>query len=642
MKKFVSMLLLVTILSSCWKEVVELVDQGKQDFFVDIKTWSEFSGVSELEKTGRVSSSQDILLTANASGRVANIYVKTWDTVRVGQTLATLSDSVGNYGINLQRANNGIERAQINYDSTKLQLEKQILDAESGLLTLQRNLVTLKKNSEQNLLQAQDSLDTSKYAGLDSSSALRLEQLDNNIEKSKLDYQTKLIADEETVKSFASTLKTSFNAMLIVLDDVIDFSDELLGITEINKDKNNKYEDFLWAQDSSQKRETEIKLVNLMGLRDSVEFENMENKVVAGSLSESEILEVIDFINDGYEQGKTLLNGLETTLNNSVLSVGQLGPTEISAFSSQINGYQSSLQGNYSGFISFGSNTKSFLRTYKNNQISLEKSIELQEKDRAIQLKNLQSGELSATVGFEKTVIGIDDSIQNLETQITTAERNLNNARKNYDVTLRSLQNSIAEANISYASAAKEYAKLTISSPINGTISEKFIDEGQEVFSSSQLFNILSDNTPEVEIAFSSLEKDLVSEWQEVYIDIGPERIRWTVYAISEVADENLNYKSTVVFESGTNLIGNIVTVRVPVSTDKILFPINIITTQGDQIWLVKTLSWSTIQDVRVRLGEVFGEYIEIVSCAKECSELNLIISDVSNYDENKFVIQER
>jgi len=282
---------------------------------------------------------------------------------------------------------------------------------------------------------------------------------------------------------------------------------------------------------------------------------------------------------------------MEQTINNSTISVGQLGQTEMANFTAKINGYQATLQGNYSGFISFGTSAKSFLKTYENNQESIAKGIELQEKDRNIQLKNLQSGQLSASVGYEKTVIGIDDSITNLKTQIETAKRNLDNAKKNYDITLRSLQNAITEAQIGYSSAAKEYAKLTITSPINGTLGDKFIDVGQEVFNGSQLFNILSDNTPEVEISFSLDEKNLVKQGQEVYIDIGKERVTGTIYAISEVADQNLNYKATVVFKSGTNIIGNIVTVKVPVSTGKMLLPLNAIKTQGNDIGFVTTLS---------------------------------------------------
>jgi len=41
-------------------------------------------------------------------------------------------------------------------------------------------------------------------------------------------------------------------------------------------------------------------------------------------------------------------------------------------------------------------------------------------------------------------------------------------------------------------------------------------------------------------------------------------------------------------------------------------------------------------------MGEVFGNYVEIVSCAKDCDNLNIVLNDVSNYDSNKFTIIEK
>jgi multidrug efflux pump subunit AcrA (membrane-fusion protein) len=436
-------------------------------------------------------------------------------------------------------------------------------------------------------------------------------------------------------------LKIQFNALLITLNDIIDFSDEILWVTELNKDKNDLYEKLLGVRDSTQKNSTEVLLLEIIDIRNGTDFWNKEDKITAWDLTEEEIEEMINYTNNLYERAKNILSNLEVTLNNSRVSLGQLSETQISAFISQINVYQATLQWNYSAFIAFGSSTKSFLRTYKNNQESLAKAIMLQEKDREIQFKNFMSGELSAAVWYEKTVIGIEDSLSNLESQISLSERNLSNVKENYEITLRSLDNTISEARITYASALKEYQKLSVRSPINGTISEKFIDEWQEVSQWASLFNILSDNTPEVELAFSYNEKQFITEWQKVYIQSGDTKIEGQIYALSEAADANLNYKSTVVFESGTNLIGSIVTVSIEIPTEKMLLPLNVISTEWGDIGYVKTLSWSLFENVRIRLGEVYGEYIEVVSCAENCSDLKIVLNDISNFDENKFVIIE-
>lgn len=580
MKVFLSAFLFLLLLSSCGKEEI-VSENGKQDFFVETKLWEDFSGSLTLEKSGVVSSSQDIQLSSQASGRVASVLVKAGDTVKAGQPIALLDDTIGSYGINLQRAANGVERAQINYDSTKLQFEKQIFDTGVNIEKLERNLETARKDADQSIKQATDSLTNSQYENLDSRSALQIEQLDNNIKKVELDFENKKIADRETIEGFKTNLKKDANTLLITLDDIIQFSDEILGVTDINKYKNENIQQFLGVKDLTIKEETKRNLIDLIALRQSTELQNYLTKITAEDLSEEEIIEVIDFINGGYEKTKTLLNHLEQTLNSSLESVGILGPQEIAAFVGQINGYQASLQGSYAGFLAFGNQTKSFLRTYKNTQTSIEQTLALQKKDREIQLKSLASGELSATVGLEKTVLGTQNTIADLQDQITLLKNTLDNTKKNYEVSLRSLDNAIREAQIGYASAQKEFAKLNITSPINGTVTKVFVDKGQEIAPSIKIADIISDKTPEIQIAFSSKEKDLIELGQKVYVDVGVERITGTLYSLSEVADANLNYVATIVFESGTNILGSIVNVEIPVKTEKRLLPLQSMKTQG-------------------------------------------------------------
>ncbi len=695
MKKIIALLLLISFfLSSCsWRDWEEQDEEEiiKTDFFVETTSWKSFSGESFLKKTGQVSSSQDIELTANASGRVSSVYVKPWDSVWVGKNLAKLEDNIGSYSINLQRGNNSIERAQINYESQKISLDKQIFDAGVNLENLQRSLATLRKDSTQSIIQAEDSLKNSQdlwnIEKLDLQADklivqqdkldlqadkldLQIEQFKNNIEKSRLDYEDRLRADAQNIESYGATLKTQYNTLIIFLDDIIEFSDEILGVTFLNRNENDSFESYLWANDRVQRTLSETRLIELIEYRNSEAFKNLSLEIDAGSFSQEQIRDIIGDIEMWYEDSKTLLSSLEQTINNSIKSVGSLGDIEINAFIGSINWYQSQLQWNYGAFLSFESWVESFFVTYRDNQNSILRNIELQEqdiktlekdkiglekdrnnlekdklvleKDKAILLRNTKSGELSAETGLERTRIGINDNIASLETQIRSAQNTLSNARKNKDVTLRSLSNAIQEARIGYSSSAKEFEKLTVSSPINGTVSDVLVDAGQEVSQWTPLFRIVSDKTPEVEVSFSAWEKDLVKKGQKVFVEVDGERITGSIYAISDIADTNLNYKATITFQSGTNLIGNLVSVEVPIETGKMLLPLNIITTQWWEIGTVKTLSWSSFADVRVRMWEVFWEQVEIVSCAKYCKDLNIITNDIGNFDENKFKIVEK
>lgn len=644
MKKIVSLILLSSLLVSCWRTQPSEVEETneKTDFFIETTLWSEFANTSSLEKVWQVTSSQDISLTANTNGRVSSVFVKVWDSVSAWQVIARLEDTIWNLWINLERSRIAIERAKINYESNEIALDKQVFDARTQLENLRRNLTAARLDAQQNLLQAEDNLNSSNVDNIDSQSALRLQQIDNNIEKSQLDYEIKVAADAQQIKSYSASLRRDFNALTNYMDDVIDFSDNILWVTEINRNENKRFEQFLWALDTEQKTISKNFLRQLISSREWSDFSSQDALLKQWDLSEQQILETIDYISGRYELIDDLLMALEQTLFNSTPSVGELSQQQIDWYLTQINGFQSQSQWTYGAFISFSSWVKSFLETYRENQNSILKWIQLQKKDREIQSKTLGSSEINAQTWLERTKISIQENISNLESQIASAENTLNNAIKNRDISLRSLENVISEANIGYATSQKEYDKLTIRSPINGTISESFIDVWQEVWMWSNLFEIVSDSTPEVQVSFTLSEKNLVQLWQEVYVRFAWNEVLWKIYSISEVADENLNYKSTIVFDSWTSIIGNIVTVNIPVSTWEVLLPINIIETQWDDIGTVRVLSGSTIETVRIRMWEVYWEYVELVSCALQCEELNIITNDTSNYDENKFKIIER
>lgn len=222
-----------------------------------------------IEKTGRVSGSQEIVLSSQASGQVADVLVKQGQSVEKGQILAYVSDSVANYGISLQRSALGVERAQINYDANELSLDKQVFDAQQNLDTLQRNLTLAQEDAQKNLALAEDSKTSSQYDNLESTASLQLQQLDNNIEKSYLDYEIKLESDAQQIATFKNNILKDFSSSRNILIDVLVFGDELLGVTPERKRDNDDYEDLLGVQDIGQRNETRMELLELFALQES-------------------------------------------------------------------------------------------------------------------------------------------------------------------------------------------------------------------------------------------------------------------------------------------------------------------------------------------------------------------------------------
>ncbi len=68
------------------------------------KTLADVTHQLMLEKPGKIVSTQDILVTAQANGKVAKILAKAGDSVKGGQPIVQLADTVASYKLQVERA----------------------------------------------------------------------------------------------------------------------------------------------------------------------------------------------------------------------------------------------------------------------------------------------------------------------------------------------------------------------------------------------------------------------------------------------------------------------------------------------------------------------------------------------------------
>jgi multidrug resistance efflux pump len=139
-----------------------------------------------------------------------------------------------------------------------------------------------------------------------------------------------------------------------------------------------------------------------------------------------------------------------------------------------VNGFQGSNQNNLSSFTSTKSSIETFLNTYKDKELLSQKNLELLEK-------KYEDSTQTGLSSYNKAIINIENTLHSYELKVTQAESNYDNALKNKDVTIKSLNNSILSAKNNLSKTQKEYSKLTITSPINGTVSSINLDENTEV-----------------------------------------------------------------------------------------------------------------------------------------------------------------
>ncbi len=611
----------------------------KKDFYIDIKDLKEFSTGTYLEKNGKITSTEEIKLNSQAVWRISKINVKEGNTVRAWQVLMSLSDNIASYGINLERARNALQRTQLSYDSTKLQLDQQIEQQVISLEKLNNSLATVKKNSAIDIAQIKNDVTDTNYNNLDSQSALQLQKLDSSISKADFDYQNALTSNQETVESFKTNLKNSYNSFDNFSQDIIDFWDKIFAITgKYDDELLKKYESYLWWKNKAQKDATRQALVDLIAYKKDV-FE----KINLTSLDEESLKSSLTNLTIGYDLWKKFLDSFEDTLILSIPSIGILSEAEISAYTSTINAYQSQLQAQNSAYTTFNNSAWTFLRTYRNNESSWKKQLDLLKQEREILLKTLTTTWTKTENTLEKTQTTYGDNISSLELQIKSIESALANSRDSRDISLLTLQNAIKEAQISYDSAAKEYAKLTITSPIDGIVWDILIDSGQDVVTGTPLVTILWNKKSEIEIMFKNEELSLVAVWDKVSFDLNEKAMIGTIYSITKVTDNNFNYKANVIFDTQLDTIGWVVKVKLPIKVKYQLLPMNIVTIIWNNAWFLSLYKDGKVEQREIILWDIYGEFVEFKwfkDVKENLTEAKVIISDVSNFDDSKFTLK--
>lgn len=602
-------LLLFFIVSCSWDEV-EVKQSEKKDFFIETKSFWDFSNQAMLEKTWILSSSQDITLNSNANWRVSSIYVKAWDNVIEGQLLANLEDSVSNYNLSVSSAKNALdsaknwldvaknnyEKLQINYDTTKLNLDKSIED-------IKRNLKNL------------------KIENTDSSSAIELEKIENSISKLEIEYDNLLMSNKETLNTFQKNIEKEYIVLRDFLYDITYFSDEILGVTPKNRNKNDSFETYLWAKDSWQKIKTENLLKDLIFKKEYID--NLE--LVFQDSSDYEIY--LKELDESYDMIIEFLRNFDQTLSNSVENSRTLTKSQIDWYKSKVWWFRSSYNWYKSQLIWLENNIANFLDSYKNSEQSLLKNIENLEKDKRIYTKWLD-------VEIENMQASLDEALESRELTL----ENLKIWMKDAKTSIRDAEIRIEDARIWYSKAVKQAEKLSIKAPISWIVSDIMIDEWQEISNWTPSFKLLNQSNNEINISFTKDELDYIYEGKEVFYDSWVQTFTGSIYSISKNADENLKYVAKVKLPNEVDYIWNILDLNIPITLDNKLIPLDSLKINNSWVWTVNYYSSWSINQKDINVGDIYWDKVEILD--ELDNDTQLILNYIDNYDEEEFILK--
>lgn len=575
-KKIVSLMIVGTfVLMLAW--CGNWNGEKKQDFFIDILSFATENQQVYITKPGKVSGKQDIVVTSQVAGRVKSIEKKDWSLVSGDQLVVSVSDTVANYGLQLQRAKNAVSRASLQKEQTKVSLDKSLTDVELALDVAQNNLAVSKITTEQSL----------KKAELDFSSATAQSQniyLQFDLEK---------------------------NNALNVIDTILHQMDSYLWVTEEYKNSNYYVEPYLWWDDVDTKVKAKEYVLDLYDLRESI------SKLDSNTNDAKVVISGVALIEKWYNKANQLLDTMKIVITNSIVT-SILPQVTLDWYRTRVDGLLWSLQGAKTAVSAYSRQVNALLTQGTWNEF--------------IEITKTQ-----AQIGYDMALVNSHNTIFSTEVGVKSAETNYETLQKNKNIQISMASNAVSEANLAYQDALSRFNNLSVESPIDGVIWNIMVKVWQEVAPGTPLFTVSSNDQQSIEVYVNADERSYIAQDQFAKIIYDGQEITWTILSVSSVADRNTLYKVSIGFEAEVSLLGDVASVQLPILLPYSVLPLNVVTPISQNKWFIWLYDGTWLQRQDVVLGRVWESYIEILSGLS--SWMDVVTTDVSYFDPLKFEI---
>lgn len=521
-KLFIALLSLSTILvSSCSKEEVVV----KKHFNIAIVA----SGAINKNNSyvGYTDSFDTIMLAAKIWGKIVSINKEVWDNVSPNELVRELDWTEAETGFS--SSNDIITQLEILRSSTSLTFDKQIIAAWEKVKQVQNTidiasiwivsnttwLSDVKNITKEQLKTVQTQIEQAK-TWLETAK-LNLENNQDSLDQKKIDIYNNSKNAISNANNFAISL--------------LDFLDSLYWVTDSNKYKNDSFEVYLGAKNTSIRTDGENKLRNFISKFNTIKNLPLDtNENIEAALNNYNSLFSGDVRN--------LLKITYSVLENSIAS-SSFSDSTINTYKSQVNTFQNNLeqiiltvQWNYFLGIKWSIDSiSSFKKESKNWIDMLKKQVELAQKSldtlnqTYVQYKAMASGQIT-DISTKKQMSAAQKSLA--QNQLWEALSSIEALKQQKESSLKQIDTQIAQVQAGKNDASVMIDNAKVISPIFWVVTKKMSEVWQVVWAGIPVLIVATANDIKVSVSIPDDVKqntfiwDIVSveiEWQNKQVD---------------------------------------------------------------------------------------------------------------------------
>jgi multidrug resistance efflux pump len=175
-----------------------------------------------------------------------------------------------------------------------------------------------------------------------------------------------------------------------------------------------------------------------------------------------------------------MADSMLTMLQNSVVGA-DLSQVMLDGWVAEWNGIRGQIQASTSGYGAWKAQVLSFLKTYEANEKATDLALASLSRTLRPDEQALIDGSNDMKLTYENTRINLRDALENAKLSLDQAENAYKNAMVVKDATLTQMRVMRANAEIALSQAKRDFAKLSIAAPVDGTVTKLRTSVGEAI-----------------------------------------------------------------------------------------------------------------------------------------------------------------
>lgn len=441
-------------------------------------------------------------LSFNQAGTIVSVNFQAGDSVKKWEVIAQIDnsdayDSIAEAKISLENAQISMRQLYEEIDQSKiLQAKNSITSAENNLSNALVENDNLKVSQENSLSKLLNDIETSEKEV-----ELLIKQQENSLEKTDISKSATVVNIED-----------DFKVNLLDISETIETMDYIMWVSSKNKDKNDDYEDYLWAADRTTRSEAKTQLILLINQQEWVQ-KNINFYNYSGE--KQGILNILDDLLVVYNTIYDTSDLIYDTAENSIISAWAFSQSDIDSIKNSMSSYKSSALNQMSSLKS-SINT---LNTLTDTELLWDSnSITIQKQTKSIENAINNYNEIVAN--YALTTKSKQQDIQSKEVSLDVVKLSLEELLEGpTDDNITKANNSIQQANIKLESAYGNLEDYTLTAPFDGVIRKIDYRTGDNLTNdASKYIYIENPNLLEVNVMLDQIDIITVALWQDAII----------------------------------------------------------------------------------------------------------------------------